>query len=94
MIIRNCENCSIYLFDHINTATIDDCKSCRIFVGPTQGSIFVRDCSDCVVVAACGQFRTRDCKKVDFFLCCATQPIVEATTGARYERFRQMTSSI
>ena len=48
-----------------------------------QGSVFVRDCSDCVVVSACGQFRTRDCKKVDVFLCSATQPIIEATTGAR-----------
>ena len=41
MIVRNCENCCIYLFDHTNTVTIDDCKNCKVFVGPTQvrGSI-------------------------------------------------------
>ena len=36
MIVRNCENCSIYLFDHTNTVTIDDCKNCKMFIGPTQ----------------------------------------------------------
>ena len=36
MIVRNCENCCIYLFDHTNTVTIDDCKNCKVFVGPTQ----------------------------------------------------------
>ena len=111
MIVRNCENCCIYLFDHTNTVTIDDCKNCKVFVAPTQvgylfsinisdldfisnlssvlfqGSVFVRDCSDCVVVAACGQFRTRDCKKIDVFLCSATQPIIEATTAARRATF-------
>ena len=41
MIVRNCEDCCIYLFDHTNTVTIDDCKNCKVFVGPTQvrGSI-------------------------------------------------------
>ncbi len=34
--IRNCEGANIYLFDHINTLTIDDCKDCKIFVGPTK----------------------------------------------------------
>ena len=36
MIVRNCENCCIYLFDHTNTVTIDDCKNCKMFIGPTQ----------------------------------------------------------
>ena len=41
MIVRNCENCCIYLFDHTNTVTIDDCKNCKVFVGPTQeGNLF------------------------------------------------------
>ena len=27
-----------------------------------KGSVFIRDCTNCVVVVACGQFRTRDCR--------------------------------
>ena len=36
-IIQNCHDSSIYLFDHINTITIDDCSSCIFFIGPTSG---------------------------------------------------------
>ena len=36
--IRNCQNSSIYLFDFINTITVDDCKNCKIFIGPTKVS--------------------------------------------------------
>ena len=28
--------------------------------------------------------RTRDCKKMDFFLCCATQPIIESSSGMKF----------
>ena len=35
-VIQNCENSNIYLFDHINTVTIDDCKNCKLFIGPTK----------------------------------------------------------
>ena len=119
-VIQNCENSNIYLFDHINTVTIDDCKNCKMFIGPTkvhgtliltliywlnksfdlnrkhisqfhdstnyQGAIFLRDCSDCVVVVACGQFRTRDCRNIETFLCCSTQPIIESTVKIRWEQ--------
>ena len=53
-----------------------------------QGSLFIRDCSDCVLIAVCGQFRTRDCTKITTFLCCATQPIIEATTSIKFGCFQ------
>ena len=48
------------------------------------GSLFVRDCENCKIVTACQQFRTRDCKKLDVFLSCVTQPIIEATTSIKF----------
>ena len=39
--IRNCQNSNIYLFDHINTITVDDCKHCKIFIGPTKVENFL-----------------------------------------------------
>ncbi|XP_078078575.1 protein XRP2 [Mustelus asterias] len=87
-IIQECENCNIYIFDHSATITIDDCTNCRIFLGPIKGSVFFRDCSDCKCVVACQQFRTRDCKKMDVFLCCATQPIIESSTGMKFGCFQ------
>ncbi|XP_016124167.1 protein XRP2 [Sinocyclocheilus grahami] len=83
-VIQDCENCNIYVFDHSATITIDDCVNCRIILGPVKGSVFFRDCKDIKCVVACQQFRTRDCKKIDVFLCCATQPIIESSTGMKF----------
>ncbi|KAJ8298779.1 hypothetical protein KUTeg_022839 [Tegillarca granosa] len=81
--IQNCENCNIYIYDHINTISVDDCVNCNIFLGPIKTSVFIRDCKNCNFVLACQQFRTRDCNKLDVFLFCGTQPIIESTSGVR-----------
>ncbi|XP_062412730.1 protein XRP2 [Sardina pilchardus] len=87
-VIQECENCNIYVFDHSATITIDDCVNCRIMLGPVKGSVFFRDCKDIKCVVACQQFRTRDCKKMDVFLCCATQPIIESSTGMKFSCYQ------
>lgn len=87
-VIQECENCNIYVFDHSATITIDDCVNCRIVLGPVKGSVFFRDCKDIKCVVACQQFRTRDCKKMDVFLCCATQPIIESSTAMKFGCFQ------
>ncbi|KAE8625678.1 hypothetical protein XENTR_v10006360 [Xenopus tropicalis] len=87
-VIQECENCNIYIFDHSATITIDDCTNCRIFLGPVKGSVFFRDCKDCKCVVACQQFRTRDCRRMDVFLCCSTQPIIESSTGMKFGCFQ------
>ena len=43
--VRNCVGANVYLFDHIDTVSIDDCKKCNIFVGPTK----VTRCTDVVL---------------------------------------------
>uniref|UniRef100_W5KZC0 Protein XRP2 n=1 Tax=Astyanax mexicanus TaxID=7994 RepID=W5KZC0_ASTMX len=87
-VIQDCENCNIFVFDHSATVTIDDCVNCRIVLGPVKGSVFFRDCKDIKCVVACQQFRTRDCKKMDVFLCCATQPIIESSTSMKFGCFQ------
>lgn len=83
-IIQNCTNCDIFVFDHCAAVTIDDCVNCRIFIGAVKTSVFLRDSADCCVAMACQQFRTRDCRKIKAFLCCVTQPIIEATTAIKF----------
>ncbi|NXD64751.1 XRP2 protein, partial [Eolophus roseicapillus] len=87
-IIQDCENCKIYIFDNSATITVDDCVNCQIFLGPIKGSVFFRDCKDCKCIVACQQFRTRDCRKLEVFLCCATQPIIESSTGMKFGCFQ------
>ncbi|XP_042830118.1 protein XRP2 [Panthera tigris] len=87
-LIQDCENCNIYIFDHSATITIDDCANCVIFLGPVKGSVFFRNCRDCKCTLACQQFRVRDCRKLEVFLCCATQPIIESSTNIRFGCFQ------
>ncbi|XP_071956240.1 protein XRP2-like isoform X2 [Antedon mediterranea] len=86
--IMNCKDSSIYIYNHLNTITIDKCTNCKIFLGPTKGSVFLRDCENCQCVIACQQFRTRDCKKIDTFLHCDTQPIIESSVKMRFGCFQ------
>lgn len=36
-IIQNCNESEIFLFDFINTISVDDCADCTIFIGPAIG---------------------------------------------------------
>ncbi|OPL20514.1 hypothetical protein AM593_06874, partial [Mytilus galloprovincialis] len=83
-LVQNCENCNIYVFDHSAAINIDDCVNCNFFLGPIKSSVFIRDCKNCKFILSCQQFRTRDCNKIDIFLCCNTQPIIEASSGMRF----------
>ena len=47
-------------------------------------SVFIRDCKECKVGLICQQYRTRDCKKIDTFIACVSQPIIEASTGMKF----------
>ncbi|XP_006090634.1 protein XRP2 isoform X1 [Myotis lucifugus] len=87
-LIQDCESCNIYIFDHSATITIDDCTNCVIFLGPVKGSVFFRNCRDCKCALACQQFRVRDCRKLEVFLCCATQPIIESSTNIKFGCFQ------
>ncbi|KAK3918460.1 Protein XRP2 [Frankliniella fusca] len=88
LVIQNCSNNMIFVLDFSDSITIDDCTNSKIVLGPVKGSVFVRDCIDCVLVVPCGQFRLRDCHRLDIFLHCATQPIIESSTHIRFACIR------
>ena len=77
--VDQCEGCTIYLVDQLDSVQVDDCKNCTFFIGPTMGSVFIRNCVDCKFVVACGQLRTRDLRKCQFSLFCQSRPVLEAS---------------
>ncbi|KAG8237265.1 hypothetical protein J437_LFUL011295 [Ladona fulva] len=83
-LIHNCIGSVIYIFDHMNTVTIDDCSNCAFILGPVKESLFIRDCENCICIAASGQFRARDCRSLDLFLCCPTQPTIESSFKLKF----------
>jgi len=85
--IEECQDCDIFLLDHIATVFVDDCSNCRIFIGPVESSVFVRTSQDCDMVIACRQFRSRDCKDCRFSLLCTTEPVIETSTNMQFACF-------
>ncbi|CAL4125245.1 unnamed protein product, partial [Meganyctiphanes norvegica] len=73
---------------------ISGCVGYSILVYLPIDHLFIRDCQDCVVLTACGQFRTRDCCKMDIFLLCKTQPIIEASTKMHFGVFQAFYPSL
>lgn len=52
--IKDLENCSVFLLDHTAQITVDRCKNTKFYIGPIKASIFFRDCSDCeITVTTC-----------------------------------------
>lgn len=88
LLIQNCQDANIYIFDYSATITIDDCTNCNFFIGPVKQSLFIRDCQQCRLVLACQQFRTRDCRHIDAFFLCESQPIIESSSKMRLGCFR------
>lgn len=87
-IIENCKDTTIYLFDFSATITIERCENCNIFIGPSKGSVFIRNSNNCLFYIACQQFRTRDCRKLELYLLCDTQPIIETSAGLKFGCFQ------
>ena len=87
-IIENCKNCVIYILDHSAVVTVDSCENCKLIIGPVKGSVFLRDCKNCQCIIACQQFRSRDCRKIDTYLFCSTQPIIESSGNMKFGCFQ------
>ncbi|XP_059161923.1 protein XRP2-like [Physella acuta] len=87
IVIQNCQDSNIYVFDHIATVSVDDCINCNIFLGPIKASVFIRDCKQCKIVVACQQYRTRDCFQIETYLLCGTQPIIESSSRMKFACF-------
>lgn len=84
LVLHKCQNCVVFIFDHIGTASIEDCTKCTIFLGPTESSVLVRNCRDCKLMLSCRRLRIRDSSQSIFFACCPTQPQIESSADLRF----------
>ncbi|KAM3128605.1 hypothetical protein pb186bvf_019302 [Paramecium bursaria] len=87
-VMRNLIRCKVYILDYSATIYIDDCEDCQIFLGPVESSAFIRGCKRCKFVICCGQFRSKNCEKVDILLMCQSQPIIELSVMMGFGCFR------
>jgi len=85
MALDTLAHCTVKLFGLTDSVMVDDCTDCTFLIGPCTGSIMFRNCARLHVTCACGQLRTRDCRDVQFFLYCKSDPVVETSTDVRFQ---------
>ena len=51
--IKDLDNCTVILLDHIAQLTVDRCKNTKFYSGPVKSSIFLRDCENCEITVSC-----------------------------------------
>ena len=79
--IKDLENCSVFLMDHSAQITVDRCKNTKFFIGPIKASIFFRDCSDCEITVTTCQFRCRDLIDSTVYVYSPNEPIIESSSN-------------
>lgn len=73
-VIKNLEDCSVYLLDYTSEVEVSNCVNCSIFIGPVDGPAIFDNCTGCKVAVASQQFQAKGCSGCKFGLYCATQP--------------------
>lgn len=86
-LIKDLQDCEVYLFDWTAQIQLDKCKNCKFFIGPIKGSIFMRDCSDCEISVATSQFRCRDLYNTKIFMFVGNDPCIESANGIQVAPF-------
>jgi tubulin-specific chaperone C len=64
--------------------TIKNVKNSLLVCGVVSGPAHITAVEDSVIVVTCRQFRMHECKNVDVYLSCSSQPIIEDSHGIRF----------
>ena len=79
--IKDLNDCTVMLLDHMAQVMVDRCKNTKFYIGPIKSSIFLRDCENCEIAVSCTQFRCRDLYNSKLFLYTPNDPIIESSNG-------------
>ena len=82
--IKDLEDCTVYILDHLACIQMDRCTNCKFYIGPIKGSIFVRNSKNCTISVACSQFRCRDLFDSKVYLYCGNEPVIESSASLTF----------
>ncbi|KAI8898942.1 tubulin binding cofactor C-domain-containing protein [Globomyces pollinis-pini] len=85
--IENCSNATLLVLDTLAQCTVDESKNSFIFIGCCDGPIFIRDCHDSTIITASKQLRLKNCHRLNLFIYCSSQPIIELSTEIQFSPF-------
>jgi protein XRP2 len=81
------KDCKVFVFDALDSMTVDDCVGGELVLAACEGSLFIRNCKNMKVFAACKQLRLRDCENLDIHLFATTDPVVEMSHHIVFKPF-------
>lgn len=79
VVLRNLENCTIFLRGNPNTVHMCNITRCSIFIGPVSTSVFIENCSDSDIVVACQQLRIHCTHHTRFYVHITSRIVIEDT---------------
>lgn len=82
--IKDLDNCQVYILDYTAQIQVDRCKNTKFFIGPVKASIFFRDCQNCEITVSCSQFRCRNLTDTTIKLYTPNDPIIESSTDLMF----------
>jgi protein XRP2 len=82
--IKDLDNCIVFLLDHTAQVTVDRCKNTKFYIGPIKASVFFRNCKDCEITVCCSQFRCRDLVNTKVYVYTPNDPIVESSSNLTF----------
>lgn len=89
-VLRNLNSCVVDLsptsssFAPLSGLTLKDISRSIIVCGVVSGPIHITNVKESILVVACRQFRMHECKDVDVYLHCGSNPIVEDVESVNF----------
>ena len=78
-ILQNLANCTVELFDFLDSINMDDCTNSTFLIGPLSNSIIVTNCSNCVIIVAAKQVRLNFCENIKLYIYSSTDPALQGS---------------
>ena len=82
--LKNLSNCRIYLLGRLKAVHILNLENCEVYIGPVSGAAHITECVNCVIHVAAHQIRIHQSLNTDYYIFCATNPIVENVKDVRF----------
>ena len=77
--LEDLKKCKIYVFDAVDSVTMDDCEDCELVVAACSASISIRGSKNITLVAATKQLRFRDSSYCTACVFAMTDPTLEGS---------------
>ncbi|KAK9809780.1 hypothetical protein WJX73_005743 [Symbiochloris irregularis] len=83
VVIKDLEDCEVYILDFSSLVEVTDCTRCKIFIGPVDGSAIFQGVTSSAIAVAAQRFQVKNSQDLDIGLYCATKPEVESCSDIR-----------